>query len=239
MAPSLAELKEPEGAVAPLAKEALFAQLKAFIAGLGKALKESPYSQVEPKGVKPIERLGFDSPSGVRARLNLIGSEMKSLERLLNSLGSLQGPNHCVVFSRNDADSFNHPSVRAAMNKNFARTKGDEGGPAEAAELANREMKIAQESLRKVCFGSGVTLHSVAGNAIAFKGNLGNVAEASGGFAFIFDAQLPIRFGQGLQLFGSRYRLTWEEASASGNGLQELSIKTTRSGVTLMSPTQR
>lgn len=239
MAPSLAELKEPEAPTARLTKDALFAQLKGFIGGLAKAVKDSPYNQVEPRGVKPIERLGFDSPSVVRARLNLIASEMKSLERVLNALGSLQGPNHCVVFSRNDADTFNHPTVRGAMNKSFTRTRGDEGGPAESAELANRDTKIMQESLRKVCVASGVTLHSVAGNGIAFKGNLGSVAEASGGYAFIFEAQLPIRFGQGLQLFGSRYRLTWEEPAAFGNGLQDLSVKSSRAGVTLMAPAQR
>ncbi len=240
MDPSLAELKDSEGAVTPLAKDVLFAQLKSFIGGLAKALKDSPYNQVEPRGVKPTERLGFDSPSGARARLTLVTAEMRSLERLLSALGALQGPNHCVVFSRNDADAFNHPTVRNAMNKtDFKRSRGDEGGPNEAAELANQGIKIAQESLRKVCFASGVTLHSVAGSGVAFKGNLGNVAEASGGYAFVFDAQLPVRFGQGLQLFGSRYRLTWEEPAAIGTGLQDLSVKTSRAGVTLMAPTQR
>ncbi len=239
MAPSLTELKDSEAAVPPLSKEALFTQLKAYFGGLPKAVQESPYNQVEPKGTKPIERLGFGSPSGVRARLSLVSAEMRSLERLLTSLGMLQGPNHCVVFSRNDADSFNHPTVRNAMNKTFTRSRGDEGGPAESAELANRETKISQEALRKVCLATGVTLHSVAGSGIAYKGNLGAVAEATGGFAFTFDPQLPLRFGQGLQAFGSRYRLTWEEPAGGAKGLQDLGIKCTRSGVTLMFPTQR
>ncbi|HJW32783.1 MAG TPA: hypothetical protein VJ505_05380 [Holophagaceae bacterium] len=239
LSPSLSEVKPGEPLAMPLNREALFAEFKGFISALPKAIAESPYNQVDPKGVKPLDRLGFDSPNTVRATLSIISAEMKSLELLISALGKLQGPSHCVVFSRNDADTFTHPSVRAAMGQKFTRTRGDDGGPKESAELANRDMKTNQESLRKICLNSGITLHSVAGNGVAYKGNLGSVAEATGGFAFVFDGQMQVRVGQGLQAFASRYRLTWEETMPAAVGFQDLSIKSSKPGLTLMFPSQR
>lgn len=241
ISPALVELKETGSiSVNEMSKEALFSALKGFHGNLPKAIRDSPHNQTDPKGLRMIDRLGFDSPSAVRAKLQVVTLEMLSLERLITSLGKLSGPNHCVVFSRNDSDDFTHQSVKSAVHQKFTRTRGDEGGPAESAELAIRDMTLIQDSIRKAAIAGSVTLYSVAGNGLTFRGNLGTVAESTGGFAYTFDAQLPVRFGEGLLAFGSRYRLTWEEVvPPPAAGLLDLSIKSTRSGMKLISPTKR
>ena len=230
-------------------QEAFVAALRTFLGGLPKAVQGSAYGKPEAKGVRPIDRLGLDAPTTVRARLSVVTAEMKSLTALLEALGKLPAPAHCLVFSRNDADDFTHPSVRTAMGGSaaavggssgaFARTKGDDGGPKEAAELAFREMTLAQEHVRQAALRNGVTLYSVAGSGGPFLGNLGATAEATGGLALGFDSGMPARLGQALQAFGSRYRLTWVEGADAAASPQPVVISTRRSGVKVSAPRER
>jgi hypothetical protein len=240
MSPSLVNLANPAPQAVPAShREAFGTFVKTYLEALPKTCETGPYGKPEPRGMKAIERLGFDSPSEVRGKLKVVGAEMKALEHLFASLGKLKDPTHCVVFSRSEADDFTHPSTRAAMTGKFTRTTGDQGGPAETAELANREIKLAQADLRKSALLSGITLYSVAGSGLTFRGNLAAEAEATGGFAFYFDAQLPARFGSSILAFGSRYRLLWDEPAGTSGSIKELSIRTTRKGLKLITPTQR
>lgn len=229
-------------AAQPPAQEAFVAALRAFLAALPKAVPAGPYGKSDPKGIRPIDRLGMDSPSLVRGRLSVVTAEMKSLGSLVEALGKLPAPAHCIVFSRNDADDFTHPTIRTAMSRDsrsFARSRGDEGGPQEAAELAFREMTLNQAALRLAALKAGVTLYSVAGGGGAFLGNLGTTAQATGGFALPFDSQMPTRLGQQLQVYGTRYRITWEEDSTAVASPQPLAISVGRAGVTLAAPKER
>lgn len=240
LAPSLANLAEPAAQVVPTSSRDAFAVfVKTYLNTLPKTAEAGPYGKPEPRGMKIIERLGFDSPTEARGKLKVVLDEMKALERIFSSLGKLKDPTHCVVFSRSEADDFSHPSVKAAIGGKFARTPDDQGGPAEAAEIANREIKLAQAAVRKSAVLSGITLYSVAGTSIAIRGNLAAEAEATGGFAFYFDNQLPDRFGSSILAFSSRYRLLWDEPAGAAPSPKNLAIHTTRSGIKLISPTQR
>jgi len=234
---ALDDLKVPMAT--PPQQEAFVASLKAFLAGLPKTVPASPYGKPEPKGVRPIERLQFGSQTAVRAGLKVVSAEMDSLAHLLETLGKLPAPSHCIVFSRNDADDYTHPSVRASMKGGFQRSQGDEGGPQESAELAFREMTLSQATVRQAAVRAGITLHSIAGSGGQFFGNLGPTAEATGGIALSFDGALPVRLGQSLQTYGSRYRLTWEEGGEASASPQALSISTSREGISLVVPRER
>lgn len=236
----LEDLKAPGAGPDPAAQqEAFVGALRTFLGGLAKAVAASPYAQPDPRGVRPIDRLGLNTQSTVRGRLKGVDAEMASLGAFLGALGRLPGPAHCVVFSRNDADDFSHPAVKIAMHGKFTRSLGDEGGPAEAAEVAYREITLLQDRMREVVRRTGVTLHAVAGSGGAYLGHLGPVAEATGGLALGFEAQMPGRLGASLQAFAYRYRLTWEEGAEAPASAQPLSITTARDGVKLMAPRER
>lgn len=240
LSPSLSDIAEPTPqAIQSSQREAFAAFVKTYIDALPKTSEAGPYGKPEPRGMKIIERLGFDSPTEARGKLKVVVAEMKAMERLFTSLGKLKDPSHCVVFSRSEADDFSHPSVSAAVGGQFARTTGDQGGPAEAAEIAVRDIKLAQAALRKSALASGITLYSVAGTSVAIRGNLAAQAEATGGFAFYFDSQLPARFASSILAFGSRYRLIWDEPATASPSLKDLTIRTTRKGLKVFSPIQR
>ncbi len=239
LSPSLADLAEPTPQAAPYSREVFTAFVKKYVEALPKITEAGPYGKPEHRGTKVIERLGFDSPTEARGKLKVVLDEMRSMEHLFASLGKLKDPTHCVVFSRSEADDFSHPSVAAATRGTFARTTGDQGGPAEAAEIATRDIKLAQAALRKSAILSGITLYSVAGTGLTFRGNLAAEAEATGGFAFYFDNQLPSRFGSSILAFGSRYRLFWDGPATTSASPKDLTIRTTRKGLKLIAPTQR
>lgn len=192
----------------------------------------------DQRGVNVLDRLNLNNPSFVTGMLATIGRESKALESILDLVAAVPGQKHLVVFSRCEMDDMTHPMVKRAMTQSFRRERGDAGGPAESATLATRDMTLLQASLKAKAAATGVTVYSVAGAGQNVMGHVGSVAPATGGYAFPLGNGVEARFGQGIQMFGTRYLLQWNEDSVPGKALP-LDIETTRKGVKLLVPTLR
>jgi hypothetical protein len=183
-----------------------------------------------------LERLNFDNPMHVRMLIGVVGHEMKALESIVDQFSKIPGQRHMVIFSRSEADDLAHPAVKRAIYKRFKREQGDLGGPAESANLANRDMTLFQASIKAKAVASGVTVYSVAGEGAAWDGNLGGAAQVSGGFAFPLRTGTENNFGPAIQVFGSRYLVQWTRESAS-TVPASLDISTSRKGVKILAQT--
>jgi len=192
----------------------------------------------DQRGIDVLARLNFDNPMFVSGTIATIRRESKALGSLLEGLAPVQGQKHVVVFSRCEPDDMTHPNVKRAMTRNFKREKGDAGGPAESATLATREMTLIQADLKNQAATAGVTLYSVAGPGQNVMGHVGTIAPATGGYAFPLSAGVEAQFGQGIQVFGSRYLVEWGEDSTPA-AVGPLEISTSRKDVKLMVQTQR
>ncbi|WP_243315652.1 hypothetical protein [Geothrix paludis] len=193
---------------------------------------------VDQRGVNVLDRLNLNNPSFVTGMLATIGRESKALESILDLAAAVPGQKHLVVFSRCEMDDMTHPMVKRAMTQSFRRERGDAGGPAESATLATRDMTLLQASLKAKAASTGVTVYSVAGAGQNVMGHVGSVAPATGGYAFPLSDGVEARFGQGIQMFGSRYLLQWTEDSVPEKALP-LDIDITRKGVKLLVQTLR
>lgn len=226
-------------------QEALNALLARFTAGAPGWAKGTN----DLKGIKVLDRLNFDNPMFVRGTIATITRETKALESILDLVAPVPGQKHVVVLSRCEADDMSHPTVKQAMTRpdrkpgdpmgqGFKREKGDAGGPAESATVAYRDMVILQTELKAKAVASGVTLYSVAGAGQNVTGHIGPVTSATGGHAFPLGTGPETLFGQGIQVFGSRYLVQWgEDSPASGPGT--LDISTTRKDVRVIAQTLR
>lgn len=204
-------------------QEALTALLARFRSGAPGWAKGT----IDQRGVNVLDRLNLNSPGFVSGLLATVARESKVLGGLLDQLAPVTGQKHLIVFSRCETDDLSHPNVKRAANQNFKREKGDMGGPAEAASLATRDMSLLQADLKAKAVAAGVTLYSVAGAGQNVMGHIGAIAPATGGFAFPLNAGVEAQFGQGIQVFGSRYLVQWSEESAPGSPVA-LDITTTR-----------
>lgn len=205
---------------------------------------------IDRRGVNVLDRLNFDSRGFVTGVLATIGRETKALASLLDHVGATPGQKHLIVFSRCESDDMTHPSVKqaigrtdrrtgsAAGNQGFLREKDDNGGPAETAAIATGDMTLYQSDLKAKAVAAGVTLYSVAGAGQNVNGHIGTIAQATGGFAFPLVNGIELQFGQGIQVFGSRYLVQWSEDKAPA-GPGALEISTTRKGVKVIAPATR
>jgi len=191
----------------------------------------------DQKGRTALDRLNLNDSMLVSSLVQITGREMKTLEALLDGLSVVPGQKHMIVFSRCEADDLVHPSIRAAMNQKFQRTKGDLGGPAETATLAVRDVTIQQMQVKEKAIRAGVMLYSVAGSGPNIVGNMGNIALDTGGFSFPLRSELEFQFGQGIQVFSSRYLLRWSDEGQPAQ-LSPVNITVKRKGVRVIAPTQ-
>ena len=185
------------------------------------------------RGVNVLDRLNFNNPGLISGMVATINREGKALGSIFDLMAPVQGQKHVVVFSRCESDDMAHPSVKRAMSQKFTREKGDSGGPAEAARLANADMVILQTSLKEKAVAAGVTLYSVAGPGQNIVGNVGIIAPFTGGMAFPLTAGVDAQFGQGIQIFGSRYFVQWSE-EATPAGVTGLEVSASRKDVKLL-----
>jgi hypothetical protein len=214
-----------DGAPGQDALNALLGRFKAGAPGWAKGTNDL-------KGVKVLDRLNFDNPMFVRGLVATITKESNALGSILGLVAPVQGQKHVVVFSRCEADDMAHPEVNRAMAKRFKRTADDNGGPSESATFAYGEMTLRQTELKARAITAGVTLYSVAGSGQNVTGHIGTIASETGGFVFPLNSGIELQFGQGIQVFGSRYLVQWtEEAMPGGPG--PLDISTTRKDVKL------
>ncbi len=188
---------------------------------------------VDVRGVNVLDRLNFNNPAFISGTVATINREGKALGSIFDLVAPVQGQKHVVVFSRCESDDMAHPSVKRAMSQKFTREKGDSGGPAEAARLANADMVILQTALKEKAVAAGVTLYSVAGPGQNVVGNIGIISPFTGGMAFPLTAGVDLQFGQGIQVFGSRYFVQWTEDGPPA-GINSLDISTTRKDIKLM-----
>lgn len=186
----------------------------------------------DQRGITILDRLNFNNPSFVTGLIATVGRESKALESVLDLVSVVPGQKHVVVFSRCEADDMAHPAVKQAMTQQFRREKGDAGGPAETASLVNRDITLMQASLKAKAGVTGVTLYSVAGAGQNVTGHVGAIAPATGGYAFPLTSGLEARFGQAIQVFGSRYLVQWPEDGVPAKPVP-LEVETTRKGVKL------
>lgn len=193
---------------------------------------------IDQKGINILDRLQFNNPGFITGMLATISKESKALESIFDLVSSVQGQKHFIVFSRCESDDMCHPNIKRAMTQDFKREKGDAGGPAESATLATRDMTILQTELKAKAVAAGVTLFSVAGSGQNVLGYIGTIAPATGGFAFPLSPGMEAQFGQGIQVFGSRYLVQWSEDGVP-SGLGSLGISTTRKDVRLVAQTLR
>jgi hypothetical protein len=210
-------------------QEALTALLTRFRSGEAGWAKGT----IDQRGVNVLDRLNLSSPGFVSGLLASVARESKVLGGILDQLAPIPGQKHVVVFSRSEADDLSHPTVKRAMSQPFMREKGDMGGPAEAAALIIRDMNIIQAELKAKAVVSGVTIYSVAGSGQNVTGHLGTIAPATGGLAFPLGSGLEAQFGQGIQVFGSRYLVQWSEEATPGSPAP-LDITATRKDVKLV-----
>ena len=131
-----------------------------------------------------------------------------------------------------------HPEINRAMAKRFKRSADDNGGPGESATFAYGEMTLLQAKLKSKAVADGVTLYSVAGTGQNVTGHIGTIAPDTGGFAFALSTGIEVQFGQGIQVFGSRYLVQWSEDAMPG-GPASLDISTTRKDVKLIAQKAR
>jgi hypothetical protein len=223
----------PEGPEGQEALNALLARFQAGAPGWAKGTHDQ-------RGISLLDRLNLNNPTFITGLIATVTRETKALESLFDLLGPVPGQKHVVVFSHCEADDMSHPSVKRAMaqpdrgmgsrDRGFQRARGDLGGPAESAGLIVRDMTLLQGGLKARAVASGVTLYSVAGAGQNIQGHLGTVAPATGGYVFPLGTGLESRFGQAIQVFGSRHLVAWvEEAIPAEPG--NLEITTTRKDV--------
>lgn len=220
-----------DGAPGQVALETLLAGFKAGASGWAKGTTDQ-------RGVNVLARLNFDNPQFVSGMLSAVLREGKAFGSILDLMAPVQGLKHVVVFSRCESDDMSHPEIRRAMATRFKREKGDSGGPAESAVLVHRDMTILQTDLKAKAVAAGLALYSVAGPGQNVVGHIGTVASGTGGYAFPLVSGTETQFGQGIQLFGSRYLVQWNEEGTPGP-LVGLDISTTRKDVRVIAPTQR
>ncbi|MFZ1377262.1 MAG: hypothetical protein WAS25_11780 [Geothrix sp.] len=222
---------EADGAPGQESLTALLARFRSGAPGWAKGT-------IDQRGVNVLDRLNLNNSGFVTGMVATVARESKVLGMILEQLTPVQGQKHLVVFSRCEADDLSHPNVKRAVSQTFKREKGDMGGPAEAASLATRDMTLLQAELKTKAIAAGVTLYSVAGAGQNVMGHIGTIAPATGGFSFPLTAGVEAQFGQGIQVFGSRYLVQWsEEGSAAGSG--NLEITTTRKDVKVMAQSIR
>lgn len=220
-----------DGAPGQEALTALLARFKTGAPGWAKGTNDQ-------RGINVLDRLNFNNPMFVTGLIATITRESKALGSIFDLVAPVQGQKHVIVFSRCESDDMSHPNVKRAMNQNFNREKGDAGGPAESATLATRDMTILQTDLKAKAVAAGVTLYSVAGPGQNVMGHIGTIAPATGGFAFPLSSGMEAQFGQGIQVFGSRYLVQWtEDGTARGPG--SLDISTTRKDLKVIAQTLR
>jgi len=220
-----------DGALGQEALTALLARFRSGTPGWSRGTTDQ-------RGVNVLDRLNLNNSGFVTGMLATVSRESKVLSGILDQLTPVPGQKHLVVFSRCEADDLSHPNVKRAMSQSFSREKGDMGGPAEAASLATRDMTLLQAELKAKAVAAGVTLYSVAGAGQNVMGHLGTIAPATGGFSFPLTAGVEAQFGQGIQVFGSRYLVQWsEEGSAAGSGNLEITV--TRKDVKVMAQSIR
>ncbi|MCE1203618.1 MAG: hypothetical protein LWW79_03320 [Holophagaceae bacterium] len=221
-------------------QEALTALLARFRSGASGWAKGT----IDQRGVNVLDRLNLNNPGFVAGLLATAARESKVLGGILDQLAPLAGQKHLIVFSRCETDDLSHPTVKHAATRpdrrpgdtsgrGFVREKGDLGGPAEAASLATRDMTLLQAELKNKAVAAGVTLYSVAGAGQNVMGHIGTVAPATGGFAFPLSAGVEAQFGQGIQVFGSRYLVRWTEDATPATPVA-LDIASTRKDVKLV-----
>ncbi|NWJ39606.1 MAG: hypothetical protein HXX12_01390 [Geothrix sp.] len=221
-------------------QEALTALLVQFRSGAPGWAKGT----IDQRGVSVLDRLNLNNPGFVSGLLATVAREAKVLGGIIDQLASMPGQKHLVVFSRCEADDLTHPSVKQAATRpdrrpgdttgtGFVRERGDMGGPAEAASLATRDLTLLQADLKARAVSAGVTLYSVAGAGQNVMGQIGTIAPATGGFAFPLSIGVETQFGQGIQVFGSRYLVQWREDAAPGTPVT-LEVTTTRKDVKLV-----
>ncbi|MFN7957578.1 MAG: hypothetical protein U0P46_04530 [Holophagaceae bacterium] len=221
----------PDG---PAGQEALTALLATFRSGAPGWAKGT----VDQRGVNVLDRLNFNSPTYITGLLATIGRESKALASIMDAVAGTPGQKHLVVFSRCEADDMTHPTVKRAVSQKFKREKGDLGGPAESAELATRDMTLLQAELKSKAVATGITLYSVAGAGQNVVGHVGTIASATGGFAFPLSSGVEVQFGQGIQVFGSRYFMEWREDNLAGVSVP-LEISTSRKDVKILAQSLR
>lgn len=207
------------------ALNALLARFRTSPSGWAKGTQDQ-------RGINVLDRLNFNNPSFVTGLVATVRREAKALESVLDLVSVVPGQKHVVVFSRCEADDMAHPAVKRAMTQQFKREKGDAGGPAETASLVAGDITLMQASLKAKAAVMGVTLYSVAGAGQNVMGFVGAVASATGGYAFPLTSGLEARFGQAIQVFGSRYFVQWSEDAAPAKPA-DLEIETARKGVKL------
>jgi len=220
-----------DGAPGQEALTALLAQFRSGASGWAKGT-------IDQRGVNVLDRLNLNSPGFVAGLLATVARESKVLGGLLDQLAPVAGQKHLIVFSRCETDDLSHPNVKRAASQKFKRESGDMGGPAESAELATRDMTILQTDLKAKAVATGVTLYSVAGAGQNVVGHVGTIAPATGGFAFPLSSGVEVQFGQGIQVFGSRYQVRWAEDATPGTPAA-LEITSTRKDVKLVVQTLR
>jgi len=190
------------------------------------------------RGVKVLDRLNFDNPMFVRGLFSTVERESKVLEAVLDQIATVPGQKHVIVFSRCESDDLSHPEITRAMTKKFVREKGDAGGPAETATVVHRDMSILRTDLQNKAVVDGVTLYSVAGSGQNVTGFIGSIAPYTGGLAFPLGSNPDAQFGQGIQVFGSRYLVQWSEDGLP-SGPVALEVSTTRKDLRVMAQTFR
>jgi hypothetical protein len=99
-------------------------------------------------------------------------------------------------------------------------------------------MTILQGKLKARATANGVTLYSVAGSGQNVMGYIGSIAADTGGYAFPLSGGIELQFGQGIQVFGSRYLVQWTEEGTPG-GQVPLDISTTRKDVRVITQKAR
>jgi hypothetical protein len=230
-----------DGAPGQDALNALLLKFKTGAAGWAKGT-------IDQRGVNVLDRLNFNNPSFITGLLATINREGKALGSIFDLLAPVQGQKHLIVFSRCESDDMTHPAIKQAMSRpdrkprdmgqGFVREKGDGGGPAESATLATRDMTILRAELKAKAVTGGITLYSVAGSGQNITGHIGGIAPATGGFSFPLSSGVESQFGQGIQVFGSRYFVEWTEDGAPTT-VVPLDVTTTRKDVKLIVQTQR
>ena len=160
---------------------------------------------------------------------------LASLERLAEAVAKETGEKHLVLFSRNEMDDLANPVwSRAAQT---ADSRDTMNGKLQI-ELMMRDVILAQVALKQNLAQLGLDLHCVAAPAASYGGAFSDMALATGGNTYSFDADLPARMSQWLSLWALRYELNVTLPAGTGRPAK-VSLDNPRKGTRMFAPSQR
>jgi|GEM_PF-2946864 len=223
-------------------KEEGIEPIQALLASLSARKMDQRADDVSNQRKTIIDKYSIESLPGYA---KTVAATLVSLGELSKALAQEPGEKHLVVFSRNEIDDLANPVWArkvSQMSSGGLRTKAADEVIARRDVLNNKlqtEMMMRDVTLARIAFCDrltqlGLTLHCVGG-AGGYTGAFAEASQATGGFQYRFDDDLPTRLSQLLPQWAMRYELEVELPAGASRPVKVL-VETTRKNIRLYAP---